>query len=42
MTAVSAVTSLNSTKDKKGPGLQGVFKHQYLSVSGLPAMMSGC
>ena len=26
-----------STKDKKGPGLQGVFKHQYLSVSGLPA-----
>jgi mono/diheme cytochrome c family protein len=26
-----------STKDKKGPGLQGVFKHQYLSTSGLPA-----
>jgi len=26
-----------STKDKKGPGLQGLFKHQYLSVSGLPA-----
>jgi mono/diheme cytochrome c family protein len=26
-----------STKDKKGPGLQGMFKHQYLSVSGLPA-----
>jgi mono/diheme cytochrome c family protein len=26
-----------STKDKKGPGLQGVFKHQYLSASGLPA-----
>ena len=25
------------TKDKKGPGLQGLFKHQYLSVSGLPA-----
>jgi mono/diheme cytochrome c family protein len=26
-----------STKGKKGPGLQGLFKHQYLSVSGLPA-----
>ena len=26
-----------SAKDKKGPGLQGLFKHQYLSVSGLPA-----
>ena len=26
-----------STKGKKGPGLQGVFKHQYLSLSGLPA-----
>jgi mono/diheme cytochrome c family protein len=26
-----------STKDKKGPGLQGLFKHQYLSVSALPA-----
>jgi mono/diheme cytochrome c family protein len=26
-----------STKDKKGPGLQGLFKHQYLAVSGLPA-----
>jgi mono/diheme cytochrome c family protein len=26
-----------STKGKKGPGLKGVFKTQYLSVSGLPA-----
>lgn len=26
-----------STKGKKGPGLEGLFKHQYLSVSGLPA-----
>jgi mono/diheme cytochrome c family protein len=26
-----------STKGKKGPGLQGVFKHQYLPLSGLPA-----
>lgn len=26
-----------STKGKKGPGLQGVFKHPYLSLSGLPA-----
>jgi mono/diheme cytochrome c family protein len=26
-----------STKDKKGPGLEGMFKHQYLPVSGLPA-----
>ena len=26
-----------STKDKKGPGLEGLFKHQYLAVSGLPA-----
>ncbi|MBZ5682274.1 MAG: cytochrome c [Acidobacteriia bacterium] len=26
-----------STRGKKGPGLQGVFKHQYLSLSGLPA-----
>jgi mono/diheme cytochrome c family protein len=26
-----------STKGKKGPGLQGVFKNKYLSVSGLPA-----
>jgi mono/diheme cytochrome c family protein len=26
-----------SSKGKKGPGLQGVFKHPYLSVSGLPA-----
>jgi mono/diheme cytochrome c family protein len=25
-----------SSRDKKGPSLQGVFKHQYLSVSGLP------
>jgi mono/diheme cytochrome c family protein len=26
-----------STRDKKGPGLKGVFKNQYLAVSGLPA-----
>lgn len=26
-----------STKGKKGPGLQGVFKHAYLPMSGLPA-----
>jgi mono/diheme cytochrome c family protein len=26
-----------STKGKKGPGLEGLFKHQYLSLSGLPA-----
>jgi mono/diheme cytochrome c family protein len=26
-----------STRDKKGPGLEGLFKHPYLSVSGLPA-----
>ncbi len=26
-----------STKDKKGPGLEGLFKHPYLRVSGLPA-----
>ena len=26
-----------STKGKKGPGLKGVFQHQYLSLSGLPA-----
>ena len=26
-----------STRGKKGPGLQGVFKHQYLPLSGLPA-----
>jgi mono/diheme cytochrome c family protein len=26
-----------STRGKKGPGLQGVFKRQYLSLSGLPA-----
>ena len=26
-----------STKGKKGPGLQGIFKNKYLSVSGLPA-----
>jgi mono/diheme cytochrome c family protein len=26
-----------SSRDKKGPSLQGIFKHQYLSVSGLPA-----
>src|SRR5882762_9929375 len=26
-----------STRGKKGPGLQGVFKRQYLPISGLPA-----
>jgi mono/diheme cytochrome c family protein len=26
-----------STKGKKGPGLKGIFKHPYLSLSGLPA-----
>src|ERR1700689_4206527 len=26
-----------STRGKKGPGLKGVFKHLYLSVSNLPA-----
>jgi len=26
-----------STKGKKGPGLKGIFQHQYLSLSGLPA-----
>ncbi len=26
-----------STKGKKGPGLKGVFKNKYLSMSGLPA-----
>ena len=26
-----------STRGKKGPGLKGVFKKQYLSLSGLPA-----
>ena len=26
-----------STKGKKGPGLEGVFKKQYLPLSGLPA-----
>jgi mono/diheme cytochrome c family protein len=26
-----------STRGKKGPGLKGVFKQQYLSASGLPA-----
>jgi mono/diheme cytochrome c family protein len=26
-----------SSQGKKGPGLKGVFKQQYLSVSGLPA-----
>lgn len=26
-----------STSGKKGPGLQGVFRQQYLPVSGLPA-----
>jgi mono/diheme cytochrome c family protein len=26
-----------SSRDKQGPSLHGVFKHQYLAVSGLPA-----
>jgi mono/diheme cytochrome c family protein len=26
-----------SSSDKQGPPMQGVFKHQYLAVSGLPA-----
>jgi mono/diheme cytochrome c family protein len=26
-----------STRGKKGPGLQGVFRHKYLPLSGLPA-----
>jgi mono/diheme cytochrome c family protein len=26
-----------STKGKKGPGLKGMFQHQYLSQTGLPA-----
>ena len=26
-----------STRGKKGPGLQGIFQHKYLSLSGLPA-----
>jgi cytochrome c2 len=26
-----------SSRDKKGPSLKGVFKRQYLSVSGFPA-----
>ena len=27
----------DSTRGKKGPGLQGVFRHPYLPISGLPA-----
>jgi mono/diheme cytochrome c family protein len=27
----------DSTKGKKGPGLKGMFQHQYLSKTGLPA-----
>jgi mono/diheme cytochrome c family protein len=27
----------NSTRGKKGPGLKGIFQHQYLPLSGLPA-----
>jgi mono/diheme cytochrome c family protein len=26
-----------STRGKKGPGLKGMFKNKYLSISGLPA-----
>jgi mono/diheme cytochrome c family protein len=26
-----------STRGKKGPGLQGLFRHKYLPLSGLPA-----
>jgi mono/diheme cytochrome c family protein len=29
--------SAYSTKDRKGPSLKGVFKHEYLSQSGMPA-----
>ena len=29
--------SAYSSKDRKGPSLKGVFKHQYLSESGMPA-----
>jgi mono/diheme cytochrome c family protein len=29
--------SPDSTKGKKGPGLKGLFQHQYLSQTGLPA-----
>jgi mono/diheme cytochrome c family protein len=29
--------SAYSSKDRKGPPLKGVFKHQYLSGSGMPA-----
>jgi mono/diheme cytochrome c family protein len=29
--------SAYSSKDRKGPSLKGVFKHQYLSASGMPA-----
>ena len=29
--------SAYSSKDRKGPSLKGVFKHQYLSQSGMPA-----
>ena len=27
----------DSTKGKKGPGLKGIFQHQYLAQTGLPA-----
>jgi mono/diheme cytochrome c family protein len=27
----------DSTKGKKGPGLKGIFQHQFLSLTGLPA-----
>jgi mono/diheme cytochrome c family protein len=27
----------DSTRGKKGPGLEGVFRHPYLPISGLPA-----
>ncbi|MGA9042479.1 MAG: cytochrome c [Terriglobales bacterium] len=26
-----------STRGKKGPGMKGVFQHQYLELSGMPA-----
>jgi mono/diheme cytochrome c family protein len=29
--------SAYSSKDRKGPGLKGVFQRQYLTVSGMPA-----
>jgi hypothetical protein len=36
-TTATAVIGLIPRKGKKGPGLKGIFQHQYLSLSGLPA-----